>query len=202
MALINSKRLSFFLGCAQLAKSAWETAQASLQATDRHDRTGWAQAAEQAEQALGLYNHKARDVTTVVQLLIAQAERVSPCQSPHVPHEKEGPMSYTHHGSAQVVLSANPFGVLSGDPLSEVPEVLLDHSATPGVACLELKRPVAAPPQVCYVWVLLPSGLAFAGPVMQDERQPDGSGWLTFQINEPTWDCGNEPVLCARCAQP
>ncbi|CAI8759747.1 hypothetical protein EMIT0P265_190012 [Pseudomonas zeae] len=46
-------------------------------ATDRHDRCAWAQAEEEAEQAFSAYNDKARDVATVVQLLVAQAERLS-----------------------------------------------------------------------------------------------------------------------------
>ncbi|CAI8759688.1 hypothetical protein EMIT0P265_190011 [Pseudomonas zeae] len=55
-------------------------------------------------------------------------------------------MSYVHNGSADVVLSASPFGILSSDFLHEAIDVILSNSATRGVACLELTTGVSATP--------------------------------------------------------
>jgi hypothetical protein len=74
MALIDSNRLTFFLGAAHQAKSAWEVANGQLLAADRHDPCAWAQAQYKADQAFSCYNSATRDVTTVVQLLIERAE--------------------------------------------------------------------------------------------------------------------------------
>ncbi|MFL1552092.1 hypothetical protein ACI77I_23880 [Pseudomonas sp. D47] len=74
MAMIDSDRLKFFLGAAQDAKATWVAAGKVLVGVDRYDRAAWEQAQLQVEQALNVYNSKARDVTTLVMLLIEQAE--------------------------------------------------------------------------------------------------------------------------------
>ena len=67
MVMIDSDRLKFFLGAAQDAKVAWVAAGEALL---------------HSEQALNLYNSKARDVTTLVMLLIKQAKyEVSPVEA-------------------------------------------------------------------------------------------------------------------------
>jgi hypothetical protein len=72
--MINSNRLKLFLDAAQHAKSAWIETGLVLASVDRYDRAAWAQALESNQQALDAYNSSARSVTTVMQLLVEQAE--------------------------------------------------------------------------------------------------------------------------------
>ncbi|TPG87738.1 hypothetical protein EAH72_34230 [Pseudomonas caspiana] len=60
----------------------------------------------------------------------------------------------------------------------------LAGSGTPGVARLEFTKGLIGPERANYVRVLLPSGLAVAGSIVQGDRQPDGSGWLTFNVED------------------
>jgi hypothetical protein len=93
-------------------------------------------------------------------------------------------MSYAHQGPAHVTVSARHFGSEPVDTLNEAVTINLASSGTPGVARLEFARPLLGPEQANYVRVLLPNRLAVAGPIVQGDRQPDGSGWLTFHVED------------------
>ncbi|MHC8403406.1 hypothetical protein ACYZTX_29255 [Pseudomonas sp. MDT1-17] len=75
MAMIDSDRFKYYLYAAKYARPAWVATNYALLAVDRYDRAAWAQAQEHNQQALNAYNSKARDVTTVMQLLLEQAEQ-------------------------------------------------------------------------------------------------------------------------------
>ena len=100
-------------------------------------------------------------------------------------------MSYAHQGPAHVTVSARYFGSEPVDTLNEAVTINLAGSGTPGVARLEFGRPLIGHERANYVRVLLPNGLAIAGPIVQGDRQPDGSGWLTFQVEDT--DLGLQP---------
>lgn len=74
MVMINSDRFRHYLTAAKDARTAWVATSYALLAVNRYDRVAWAQAQAHNQQALNAYNRKARDVTTVLQLLLEQAE--------------------------------------------------------------------------------------------------------------------------------
>ncbi|MHC8403361.1 hypothetical protein ACYZTX_29000 [Pseudomonas sp. MDT1-17] len=78
MPMIDSERFKHHLITAKDARAAWVAATNALLAVDRYDRLAWAKAQKHNEQMLNAYNSKARDVTTVMQLLLEQAEYYGP----------------------------------------------------------------------------------------------------------------------------
>jgi hypothetical protein len=74
MARIDSDRFKPYVNAAKEARKTWVAANQALLAVDRYNRIAWAQALEHNRQALNEYNSKAREVTTLMQLLLEQAE--------------------------------------------------------------------------------------------------------------------------------
>lgn len=93
-------------------------------------------------------------------------------------------MSYTHQGPAHITVSFRHFDAEPIDTLNEAVTINLFGSGTPGVAQLEFARPLIGPEQANYVQVLLPSGLVVCGAIIQGDCHLNGSGWLTFQVEE------------------
>ncbi|MQU22168.1 hypothetical protein GHO35_13565 [Pseudomonas helleri] len=93
-------------------------------------------------------------------------------------------MSYAHQGPAHVTVSARYFGSDPVDTLNEAVTINLAGSGTPKVARLEFAKSLIGPERANYVRVVLPNGLAMAGSIIQGERGADGSGWLTFGVEE------------------
>ncbi|MHC8403356.1 hypothetical protein ACYZTX_28975 [Pseudomonas sp. MDT1-17] len=93
-------------------------------------------------------------------------------------------MPHMHQGPAHVTLYAGHSGLEALDILNEAVSITLTASALLDVACLAFAQPLFGPARPHYVRVMLPSGLAVAGPIVQRKYQPDGSGWLTFEVEE------------------
>ncbi|TPG85993.1 hypothetical protein EAH72_34725 [Pseudomonas caspiana] len=93
-------------------------------------------------------------------------------------------MSYAHQGPAHVTVSARHFGSDPVDTLNEAVSINLSGTGTPKVTRLEFPKSLIGPERANYVRVLLPNGLALGGSILQGERGADGSGWLTFSVEE------------------
>lgn len=93
-------------------------------------------------------------------------------------------MSYAHQGPAHVTVSARYFGCDPVDTLNEAVTINLAGSGTPGVTRLEFTKSLIGPERANYVRVLLPNGFALGGSIVHGERAADGSGWLTFHVEE------------------
>lgn len=93
-------------------------------------------------------------------------------------------MSYAHQGPASVVVSKRHFGRDPVDVASPVAVVTLGSSGQPNVAHLEFAHALPGPTDANYLTVTLPSGLKVGGPIIQGGNNPDGSGWLTFSVEE------------------
>ncbi len=93
-------------------------------------------------------------------------------------------MSHAHQGPAHVTISARWFGTEPVDVLNEAVTINLAGSGTPNVTRLEFSTALIGPERANYVRVVLPNGLALGGSIIQGDRRADGSGWLTFSVEE------------------
>lgn len=100
-------------------------------------------------------------------------------------------MSYAHQGPANVVISQRHFGRDPVDVDNLGAAVTLGSAGQPNVARLEFAHALRGPTDANYVTVSLPSGLQVGGSIIQGGNNPDGSGWLTFGVEET--DLGLKP---------
>lgn len=93
-------------------------------------------------------------------------------------------MSYAHQGPAHVTVSARHFSAEPVEVRNDAVTVNLAGSGTPGIARLEFARLLRGSEDATHVRVTLPNRLEVGGAILQGENHPDGSGWLTFSVDE------------------
>ena len=93
-------------------------------------------------------------------------------------------MSYAHQGPANVVISQRHFGRDPVDVLNPGATVTLGSGGQPNVARLEFAHSLRGPSDANYVTVSLPSGLQVGGSIIHGDTSADGSGWLTFYVED------------------
>lgn len=93
-------------------------------------------------------------------------------------------MSYTHEGTAHVLLASRHLGAKDDERLTESLTIRLTESGTPTIARLEVDGPLTWPKHANHVQVTLPDGRVIKGVIVEINREVDGAGWLTFSLDD------------------
>lgn len=92
-----------------------------------------------------------------------------------------------YHGPAQVSVSARHVDLEPATTVNHALLVTLARNGPAHYARLEFSQALLGPERGNHVQVLLPTGLALGGTLLEGDRGSDGSGWLIFHVEEGDW---------------
>jgi hypothetical protein len=92
-------------------------------------------------------------------------------------------MSFTHEGSAHVLLASDHLGTESKECLNENVKIRLTESGTPTIVRLQAEGRLQWPGHATRVTVTLPDGQEIKGLIVEIKRNEDAD-WLTFSLDD------------------
>ncbi|AZF31686.1 hypothetical protein C4J89_2211 [Pseudomonas sp. R4-35-07] len=93
-------------------------------------------------------------------------------------------MSYDHQGPASVITASRHLGTEDDECLNENANIKMTSSGKPTIVRLDFDTPLTWPGNPNFVTVNVPDGTSVSGVIVALERPADGSGWVTFTVDD------------------